>query len=518
MTHKYSLRRFLRSVLERLRHIIHITKECIAPQERNRYDTSNVRNRNMSKITLNDVTNINSITTINENFDKLEQELQNKVLYRNNPVGEPNAMLRDIDMNGFSLLNVSKVYTEEGTWASAAEVLAVQTAVEADRAEVAANKDIVVAAKDTTITNANIVASLYDQFDDRYLGAKASDPSVDNDGNSLVQGALYFNTGGTPQMKVYNGSAWQAVATFNTTTTTSIDASLYPSQLEAEQGTNNTKVLTPLRAAQAIAANTGIVHRTGDETIAGIKTFSSPPIGVGGTLVKVTKYSTAGSYSFVPDSKTKRVLVDAIGGGGTSAGAVACAAGYYSYGLPGGSGSRIKALIESNCSGATIVVGSGSVATVGSAGSRGGSSYLQGAASAFFVIAEGGKPGLASSTFNTFPAILDVYSAEDAAKPSTAGTLPASSVVIETVDGCLPAIGVAQTSTNWFVPEQPTVGTFSSPMMFVSNTTLGVRWGSPYTAQSKGPGAGGPGVCNSTPSTYAPVAGNDGQVIVYEYS
>ena len=33
-----------------------------------------------------------------------------------------------------------------------------------------------------------------DTFDDRYLGAKSSDPTVDNDGNTLIDGALYFNT------------------------------------------------------------------------------------------------------------------------------------------------------------------------------------------------------------------------------------------------------------------------------------------------------------------------------------
>ena len=46
-----------------------------------------------------------------------------------------------------------------------------------------------------------------DNFDDRYLGAKASDPTLDNDGNALVSGALYFNTT-DDVMKVYTGSAW----------------------------------------------------------------------------------------------------------------------------------------------------------------------------------------------------------------------------------------------------------------------------------------------------------------------
>jgi hypothetical protein len=48
-----------------------------------------------------------------------------------------------------------------------------------------------------------------DNFDDRYLGAKASDPTVDNDGNPLVSGALYFNTT-DDVMKVYDGSQWLA--------------------------------------------------------------------------------------------------------------------------------------------------------------------------------------------------------------------------------------------------------------------------------------------------------------------
>lgn len=52
----------------------------------------------------------------------------------------------------------------------------------------------------------------YDNFDDRYLGAKSSNPTVDNDGNALLTGALYFNTA-VPEMRVYTGSAWVPVST-----------------------------------------------------------------------------------------------------------------------------------------------------------------------------------------------------------------------------------------------------------------------------------------------------------------
>jgi len=58
------------------------------------------------------------------------------------------------------------------------------------------------AARDATL-------AAYDSFDDRYLGAKASDPTVDNDGDALAAGMLYYNTT-VPEMRLYTGSAWVA--------------------------------------------------------------------------------------------------------------------------------------------------------------------------------------------------------------------------------------------------------------------------------------------------------------------
>jgi hypothetical protein len=55
--------------------------------------------------------------------------------------------------------------------------------------------------------SAAAAASALDTFDDRYLGSKSAEPTVDNDGDALVQGALYFDT--TAQgMKVYDGANW----------------------------------------------------------------------------------------------------------------------------------------------------------------------------------------------------------------------------------------------------------------------------------------------------------------------
>ena len=57
------------------------------------------------------------------------------------------------------------------------------------------------------LSHAQSAANTLDTFDDRFLGAKASAPVVDNDGNALVTGALYFNTT-NDTMYVFNGAVW----------------------------------------------------------------------------------------------------------------------------------------------------------------------------------------------------------------------------------------------------------------------------------------------------------------------
>jgi len=72
--------------------------------------------------------------------------------------------------------------------------------------------------------SAAAAAAALDSFDDRYLGSKSSAPTVDNDGDPLVTGALfYLNTGTAEQigMYVYDGSGWikaSAAATASITT------------------------------------------------------------------------------------------------------------------------------------------------------------------------------------------------------------------------------------------------------------------------------------------------------------
>jgi len=73
----------------------------------------------------------------------------------------------------------------------------------------AANSATAAATSETNAaTSAAAAAAALDNFDDRYLGAKSSNPTVDNDGNALVTGALYYRTTTPVGMKVYDGAQW----------------------------------------------------------------------------------------------------------------------------------------------------------------------------------------------------------------------------------------------------------------------------------------------------------------------
>ena len=107
--------------------------------------------------------------------------------------------------------------------AEAAQAAAEAAQAAAELAETGAAADLVLTNADVVLTNADAastaadvvtVAAIYDDFDDRYLGAKASDPTLDNDGNALATGALYYDTVGLT-LKGYNGSSWDIFGSYS---------------------------------------------------------------------------------------------------------------------------------------------------------------------------------------------------------------------------------------------------------------------------------------------------------------
>jgi hypothetical protein len=93
--------------------------------------------------------------------------------------------------------------TKAGEAAASATTASTQAGISTTKAgEAAASASAAAASEAATL-------AALDNFDDRFLGAKASDPTVDNDGDALVGGTLYFNTT-SGAMKIYTGSAWVA--------------------------------------------------------------------------------------------------------------------------------------------------------------------------------------------------------------------------------------------------------------------------------------------------------------------
>lgn len=91
--------------------------------------------------------------------------------------------------------------------ASAAAALASETAAAASEGVATTQAGIATTKAGEAASSASAAAASYDSFDDRYLGAKSSAPSLDNDGNALLVGALYWDTAIT-QLGAYSGSTW----------------------------------------------------------------------------------------------------------------------------------------------------------------------------------------------------------------------------------------------------------------------------------------------------------------------
>lgn len=126
----------------------------------------------------------------------------------------------DFNTKAFALLGALPAFvTEANAQASGLDAAVAAAGLDADAAAMKAGEALTSAdnaalsktgadsARDAAVLAKNAAEAALDSFDDRYLGAKAVAPTLDNDGNALLIGALYWDTA-LPGMRSWNGSAW----------------------------------------------------------------------------------------------------------------------------------------------------------------------------------------------------------------------------------------------------------------------------------------------------------------------
>ena len=144
--------------------------------------------------------------------------------------------------------------------------------------------------------SAAAAAASYDSFDDRYLGAKSAAPTLDNDGNALIAGALYYNDGtvtaGDKGMYVYDGSQWIAASAASTAILVVYQYTATGGQTTFS-GTDNNSLTLAYTAGSALVTLNGVILEVGSEVTASTGTSVVLASGaVAGDELNVYAFST----------------------------------------------------------------------------------------------------------------------------------------------------------------------------------------------------------------------------------
>ncbi|MBD1206883.1 MAG: hypothetical protein H9535_00520 [Ignavibacteria bacterium] len=151
--------------------------------------------------------------------------------------------------------------------------------------------------------SAAAAATTLDEFDDRYLGSKSANPTLDNDGAALLTGSLHWNTTDN-MLRIWTGSTWNDVAGVTSFTTSGVGISV--------NATTGNITLTS-NATSANTANTIVSRDASGNFSAGVITgtataarysdlaeyYTAPAVATG----TVVKLATQGSFEVEPTTQ-----------------------------------------------------------------------------------------------------------------------------------------------------------------------------------------------------------------------
>jgi hypothetical protein len=165
--------------------------------------------------------------------------------------------------------------------------------------------DTVAGSATAAAASASAAATTYDNFDDRYLGAKSSAPSVDNDGNTLLVGAIYWNSVANA-MYAWTGTEWGSISS---------TAAIYRYRFTAAGGEttesgadDNGLTLSYIPGKEQVYLNGVLLVRTTDYTASNGTSITSLAALTAGDILEIITFT-----SFELASAIEETIFDAKG-------------------------------------------------------------------------------------------------------------------------------------------------------------------------------------------------------------
>ena len=142
-------------------------------------------------------------------------------------------------------------------------------------------------------------AASYDSFDDRYLGSKSTAPTLDNDGNALVEGALYWNSVDNA-MYAWTGSEWGSISS---------TAAIYRYRFNATGGETSVSgtdangiTLSYLPGKEQVYLNGVLLVRTTDYTASNGTSITSLAALTSGDVLEIITFTAFDLTTAIPNT------------------------------------------------------------------------------------------------------------------------------------------------------------------------------------------------------------------------